>query len=159
MRKYVFISYFLVEKRVNVENKSKIFKTISKIFCVFKPFIKLVNVQCTLISFSSSLSHFVPLFFSFSFKPLAFLYTTRIWDKFPGNYQVSETFLLLHTRYIFWVNDQQSNRGGSILLEQEIFSLLANKCCMTAFDLFRSLFLHPLARRPVSSPISSLCNA
>ena len=46
--------------------------------------------------------------FLFSFGPLAFLYTTHSWDRFPGNYQVSETILLLHTRYIFWGNDQQS---------------------------------------------------
>ena len=47
MRKYVFILYFLVEKRVNAENEHKNFETIFKLFYFFKPMILLQNIKCT----------------------------------------------------------------------------------------------------------------
>ena len=44
MRKYVFIFYFLVEKKINAENENKIFIAISKMFYVFKPMVLIQNI-------------------------------------------------------------------------------------------------------------------
>ena len=44
MRKYVFIFYFLVEKKVNAENKNKIFIAILKMFYVVKPMVLIQNI-------------------------------------------------------------------------------------------------------------------